>query len=570
VSNPGRRRPRSAFEGLYRRLLEGGRPVQFRTFHGWFAGLLRNAPLATLRELGLPSNYELLEDDAEARGHTWRPFFEAVTADKSALADYYAVVAAHGRSQTAKALREALSKRVEFTLSDAEIAVQHFSRSTPRSKGCIRAGGRVRGEPVRAPLARPRGRARRAVEQDAAEGGRGHHRRVRHRRAGRRIAAAALAHLRKASSSPTEDRLNKNLLKFPAAAGGRSRAAGAVRRAGAARGLALPATHARLTRVLIAAFGEVKRADGWVDMNDVEQAAQLLLSESCCRAGCRSGSTPASPPADRRVPGHQPAAVAGLYGWLSAYVGAGGRRPACSSWATPSRASTAFAAPSRRCSRGAAKFVRDGLGGELLNCDHTRRNAREVLGRQPGDAGRAGGRRVRRLPRRTPPARRRGRTAEAAGHRPRCARPTADGGAGRRRHAALARQPGHAARAARGAPAARWSASRPRSGSRSASPTARRRGRSWCWRAARPPVGHAGRAAPAPHSRAAAREERAADAPEVQDVVALLDVLVSPAHDLSLARALKSPVFGVDDEALVQLALRQREREGTPAGLRCS
>jgi ATP-dependent helicase/nuclease subunit A len=50
------------------------------------------------------------------------------------------------------------------------------------------------------------------------------------------------------------------------------------------------------------------------------------------------------------------------------------------------------------------------------------------------------------------------------------------------------------------------------------------------------------------------------DAPEVQDVVALIDALVSPAHDLSLARALKSPVFGIDDDALVQLALRQRER----------
>jgi ATP-dependent helicase/nuclease subunit A len=50
------------------------------------------------------------------------------------------------------------------------------------------------------------------------------------------------------------------------------------------------------------------------------------------------------------------------------------------------------------------------------------------------------------------------------------------------------------------------------------------------------------------------------DAPEVQDMVALIDALVSPAHDLSLAQALKSPLFGIDDEALVQLALRQRER----------
>ncbi|MGB2883010.1 MAG: 3'-5' exonuclease, partial [Rhodoferax sp.] len=48
------------------------------------------------------------------------------------------------------------------------------------------------------------------------------------------------------------------------------------------------------------------------------------------------------------------------------------------------------------------------------------------------------------------------------------------------------------------------------------------------------------------------------DMPEVQDLVALLDVLVSPAHDLSLARALKSPVFGASDDDLVQLVLRQR------------
>ena len=42
---------------------------------------------------------------------------------------------------------------------------------------------------------------------------------------------------------------------------------------------------------------------------------------------------------------------------------------------------------------------------------------------------------------------------------------------------------------------------------------------------------------------------------EVQDMVALLDVLVSPQHDLSLARALKSPLFGLDDSALVSLAV---------------
>ena len=49
------------------------------------------------------------------------------------------------------------------------------------------------------------------------------------------------------------------------------------------------------------------------------------------------------------------------------------------------------------------------------------------------------------------------------------------------------------------------------------------------------------------------------EAPEVQDIVALLDVLVSPTHDLSLARALKSPLFGLGDDALVALAVAARQ-----------
>ncbi len=47
------------------------------------------------------------------------------------------------------------------------------------------------------------------------------------------------------------------------------------------------------------------------------------------------------------------------------------------------------------------------------------------------------------------------------------------------------------------------------------------------------------------------------DCCEVLDIVALLDVLVSPQHDLSLARALRSPLFGLSDAALVQIALAQ-------------
>ncbi|MDB5869409.1 MAG: helicase/exodeoxyribonuclease subunit, partial [Polaromonas sp.] len=53
---------RRQLSNLYRTLLANGRSVQIRTFHGWFAALLRSAPVAVLHRLGMPVNYELLED----------------------------------------------------------------------------------------------------------------------------------------------------------------------------------------------------------------------------------------------------------------------------------------------------------------------------------------------------------------------------------------------------------------------------------------------------------------------------------------------------------------------------
>ena len=58
--------------------------------------------------------------------------------------------------------------------------------------------------------------------------------------------------------------------------------------------------------------------------------------------------------------------------------------------------------------------------------------------------------------------------------------------------------------------------------------------------------------------------------PEVQDLLAMLDVLASPAQSLSLARALKSPLFGVGDAELLDLSQRARASGGWwPALLAC-
>ncbi|MFH0131462.1 UvrD-helicase domain-containing protein [Variovorax sp. VaC1] len=549
-------------QGLYRRLLEGGRPVQFRTFHAWFAGLLRNAPLAVLRELGLPSNYELLEDDAEARSHTWRPFFEAVTADKSALADYYAVVATHGRSQTAKALSEALSKRVEFSLADAENAVQHFSALHSSLAGMDQPTDALRGEPVRRrwlDRAAALGRESNKTPQKAAEAiidvfGVGEPE--------SESLVAALAHLRKNFFVASEDRLNKNLQKFPAA----QEAEAELQVLCAAQ-----AQHAawlyqqrmtRLTRILIAAFAEVKRAHGWVDMNDVEQAAQLLLGQSALSGWVQERL-------DARI-AHllidefqdtNPLQWQALYGWLSAYTGAQGRAPRVFIVGDPKQSIYRFRRAEPQVFIAAKKFVREGLDGELLNCDHTHRNARGVVGLVNAamlaaqEAGEFDGYRAHTTERgddgellKLPPIDRDavGSAAEAA---------PADDGMLHWRDSLITPRvlPEEQLLQKECEQAARWVAQRIADGTppRQIMVLARRRSRLSAMQDAL-------RQRHIPVQQPEKNELH--DAPEVQDVVALIDALVSPAHDLSLAQALKSPLFGIDDEALVQLALRQRER----------
>ena len=548
-------------KGLYRRLLEGGRPVQFRTFHAWFAGLLRNAPLAVLRELGLPSNYELLEDDAEARGHTWRPFFEAVTADKHALADYYAVVATHGRSQTAKALGEALTKRVEFSLADAENAVQHFSAMYPALEGFDEPTDALRGEPVRRrwlDRAAALGRETNKTPQKAAEAiidvfGVGE--------PPVESLSAALAHLRKNFFVASEDRLNKNLQKFPAA----QKAEAELQVLCAAQ-----AQHAawlyqqrmtRLTRLLIAAFADVKRAHGWVDMNDVEQAAQLLLGQSALSGWVQERL-------DARI-AHllidefqdtNPLQWQALYGWLSAYTGAGGSAPRVFIVGDPKQSIYRFRRAEPQVFIAAKKFVREGLDGELLNCDHTHRNARAVVGLvnqamlAAQDAGEFDGYRAHTTERgdegellKLPAIDRDalGDTAEAA--------PADDGMLHWRDSLVTPRVlPEEQLLQKECEQAARWVAQRIADGipPRQIMVLARRRNRLSAMQDAL-------RQRHIPVQQPEKNELH--DAPEVQDMVALIDGLVSPAHDLSLARALKSPLFGIHDEVLVQLALRQRE-----------
>lgn len=539
---------------LYAQLLGQGRQVQIRTFHSWFAALLRTAPLSVLAELGLPPSYELLEDDAPAREQVWRPFQARLLQLPSARQDYEALVATHGRFQTAKALEAALQRRVEFELADAH---QRLERSVPHFSEAF---------PDLADLTAPMD----GLLQPA-------------RLARLREAAQVLGRASQPSFSAKGSALEQALAATNAAGvlealftqeGGARKFSDKVE--GIARVRAVQediaqlqqadAQHqawlhqqrmTRLTRLLVQEFAQLKRQRGWVDMNDVERAAQHLLADPVLggwvqeRLDARTRHLLIDEFQDT-----SPLQWQALRAWLSGYGGAGGgaQGPSVFIVGDPKQSIYRFRRAEPQVFIAAQAFVRD-LGGDQLSCDHTRRNALGVLGlvNQAMAQAQAQGQYEGFRPHSTESA-----AQGAVMTLPAIARPSEPAGA------ALASawrdsliQPRVTAedslRTLECRQAAHWLAGQIHAGlpARQVMVLARKRDRLTQMQEALQALGIATQQP---------EKTELGEAPEVQDVVALLDALVSPGHDLSLARALKSPLFGLDDAALVPLALRQRQQ----------
>ncbi|ROZ77170.1 exodeoxyribonuclease V subunit beta [Ramlibacter sp. WS9] len=550
-----------ALKGLYAGVLASGRPVQIRTFHSWFAALLRNAPLAVLEELRLPAHYELLEDDSEAIDMVWRRFHAVVAAQPAARVDFEASVAAHGRFQTQKALLAALAKRVEFALADThgviEGSIKPFGEQFPEFGGL--------GEPCDA-LTRLAG-----VQAQLAD------------------AARSLG----AASAPTFSAKGVQLEMALAAGDLQSAFDALLTQKGeprkfseklqgldhvrAAQELVLRlsaacAQHdawlhhhrmARLARILIEQFADLKRERGWVDMNDVERAAQFMLADPVLSGWVQERL-------DARVKhllidefqDTNPLQWQALNAWLSGYAGAGGDAPGVFVVGDPKQSIYRFRRAEPQVFRAAQQFVVEGLGGDLLSCDHTHRNAPRVIDvvNQVMSAAQEAAQYEGFRPHTTQSA----EVGAVASLPPieRMARAVPNGGSedeplSWRDSLTVPRElPEEKLVALECRQAAAWVASELQAGRepRDIMVLARKRDRL---------------AAMEDELRAlhipAQQPEKTdlCEAPEVQDIVALLDVLVSPTHDLSLARALKSPLFGLGDEVLVGLAVLAREaRDG--------
>ncbi|MDR6152890.1 ATP-dependent helicase/nuclease subunit A [Acidovorax delafieldii] len=561
ISPQGALDKREVLQNLYRQLLEAGRPVQIRTFHSWFAALLGTAPLALLQQQGLPAHFELLEDDAEAVREVWPPFLQTVADSASLRADYEAVVARHGRSQTHKALAAALAKRVEFDLADAagvvDASVPPFQQAYPDLAAFAEPAEALQTD---AALQRWRSRAS-ALGAESNK--------TPQKAADAIIDALActdlnqrLDMLRKAMFVAKEDRLSKNLEKFPAA----QEAEPELQRLLVARRQHEAWQHqqrmARLARCLIAQFAAVKQQHGWVDMNDVERTALVMLADPVLSGWVQERL-------DARIrhllvdefQDTNPLQWQALHAWLAGYAGSGGGSAAPSVFIVgdPKQSIYRFRRAEPQVFIAAQAFVRDGLGGDLLSCDHTRRNAQGVIAAVNAVMGQA------QAQHETAGFRDHTTESKLMGQLLRLPAITDDdaGDGGNAARDPLAwrdslTEPRHEAeetqRMRECTQAAAWVAAQIASGTppKEVLVMARKRDR----------LATMQEALRALHLPCVQPEKSDLfDAPEVQDMVALLDTLVSPTHDLSLARALKSPLFGLGDDALVALAVLRRQPE---------
>ena len=538
-----------ALKSLYSQLLASARPVQIRTFHSWFAALLRTAPLAVLQDLGLPSHYSLLEDDTEAVRAVWPRFYATVVDSPSARADFASLVAVHGRFQAHKALASALNKRVEFTLADqhgvVDASVLPFAEQFPSFAG----------------LASPEDLlwAQRPLLQEAA-GNLGRASAVTFSAAGSALEQALTAHDAIAvlaallTQKGTARKFGEKIVGIATVRAAQELVLQVAQAQLQHAAWAHQQRMARLTRLLVAELAALKYERGWVDMNDVERAASAMLSDPVLSGWVQERL-------DAKVKhllidefqDTSPLQWQALYAWLSGYAGAAGA-PSVFIVGDPKQSIYRFRRAEPQVFRAAQAFVVDGLGGDLLSCDHTRRNAPPVMAvvntvmSAAQAAGAYGGFRehttestalgaLRCLPAIA-------RDANVSSLR------AADGG-WRDSLGTPREEPEDTLRALECRQAAQWLTLQLGDGlqPKDVMVLARKRDRLATMRDAL-------RALHVPTQQ----PEKAdlADAPEVQDIAALLDALVSTHHDLSLAQALKSPLFGVADADLVHLAQLQR------------
>jgi ATP-dependent helicase/nuclease subunit A len=553
---------------LYASWLTDGRGVDIHTIHGWFSRLVKAAPLDVLNELGLPPELNLIEDTSEHWPALWGRFLRRIDAQSgvrgrgadgeagAAYMAFLAVVREVGRFNTEEWLKTALANRLELTLAD--------------QAGQLDSGIEAAGEwsDVWQGLAHPC----EALTRDSVR---------EHFWAVARQLAVATGKLAPQAGVAIEQALGLATVGEQAAAlraalltkdgeprkklGDSADLAWAqawlmdLHRAGVqAQAHDLHRHMVCLSRLLFEEYAAFKAERGLADMVDLELAAAHLLSDSLLSGWIQERlDSQVKQLLMDEFQDTSPLQWQTLKAWLSGYAGAGGgssgQRPVqVFLVGDPKQSIYRFRRADPRVFGAAKDFVLNALDGDLLACDHTRRNAPgviEALNKVMGQAHDEG----------SFPGFRRHTTASEVQALIRVL-PTIEREAAAKAEAdetwrdslLTPKQLAHttikeleADQVAQGvaelvgqglAPSEIYVLSRRRATLSLVAQALDERG--------------------VPHI--APEDTLLIDTPEVRDLVAVLDVLVSPQHDLALAHALKSPMLGASDDELLWLARRVR------------
>ncbi len=555
-----------ALAGLHARLLDGGRDVAIRSFHAWFVQLLAAAPLDLLRDLGLPPQPTLIEDTSDLRDELFARFHAAVQADDGLRATYIALIGRHRRARVTGWLARAWRLNVEVSRADAAgrlvSAVPAAAQVWPQLAGLHDPAELVQREPLAGQLGALAARLSKMTNKTPHDAAAGLRSALREANAGRALVAACNALMTK------ERTPRKYLGDLPEQA---EACAALLEIQTMSLQQQASIDHADmcvLSRVLLTEYAALKNRRGLADMGDLETAALALLGDPV-RAGWvqqRLDATLRHVLIDE-FQDTSPLQWHALHGWLSAYAGAGGgasgqRPPSVFIVGDPKQSIYRFRRAEPRVFDAAAEFVVEGLGGSVLECDHTRRCAPGIVSALNAAF--------------TP--------ASASGEWPGFRAHSTGVGAGPMplegaalRHLPLVPAAPRATAARDAEPFWRDTLNEPRQ-----EPETQRRAQEAAQvagailqllaagqapgsimvlarkRVALRAVSQALSASGVPHVMP--EPIRVGDEPEAQDLLAVLDVLVSPGHDLSLARALRSPIFGASDEELLTLSQAARAR----------
>lgn len=544
---------------LHAEWMESGRSVEIHTIHGWFSRLLKVAPLDVLTELQLPPEMSLIEDQTELWPDLWGRFLRRLDAGQNQEA-YIRLVQGLGAFNVEGWLQTALGNRLEIELTDragllnasVESAGEWSAHWAQWGHPDEALGAHGVEEGMRA-LALVLGQAKGVMAQDAAA---------------QIIDALAMSHLGRRG-----DALRSALLT---AQGLPKKRLGDSEQLAWAQDWLVEWLQARtqaqahqvhqdmvgLARLLFEEYAKLKTERGLADMVDLERSAARLLTDSVLAGWIQE-----------RLDGQtrqllmdefqdtSPLQWQTLRAWLASYAGAGGGRSGQDPMRVflvgdPKQSIYRFRRADPRVFEAAKGFIVNGLDGDLLACDHTRRNAPGIIDalnlcmHQAATAGEFPGYRTHTtestLPARVNSLPTIGRQALAkpAEH---------EGWRDSLAQARVSEQVSLKQLEARQIADAIQELIHTQDIPAGEIYVLARKRASLAWVAEA--LSQRGIANLAPENT------HLCDTPEVRDLLALVDALVSPHHDLSLAHALRSPILDCSDDDLQAVALQVRANQ---------